>query len=424
MKYTTRYRTVSLVALVLLLGAFPVGAQVLSQCPTNAGGSVLGDLNGDGMIRSDNGEIINPKFPQQVCMHIASGDGFIALGDFVTLPGEPAARRRPLYIFGFHNVTGVPDTQVLTEGLLGAGLPAPTIKVKEGDHFFLSLTNVGLQIRPDLFDPHSVHWHGIPNIASIFDGVPETGLTINQGYTFTYYYYVAPQGTAGTYMYHCHVEALEHMQMGMLGNLFVRPMQDNTPIVFGGKTYTKFAYNDGDGSTGYDVDFPIQIHSMDSYFHDQHQAVQPLPFYTIRDDYALFNGRSYPDTINTGVVPGPDENANRPTQLVHSKITAIQGQRLLLRLSNLNITRNYTLATTGLPMQVVGEDAKLLRGPDGKSLYYTANTLFMASGRTYDVIIDTTGVPLGRYFLYTTNMNYLSNGTEDFGGLMTEIVIN
>jgi len=62
-------------------------------------------------------------------------------------------------------------------------------------------------------------------------------------------------------MYHCHVEATEHMQMGMLGNLYVRPAQNGQS--FGG--YTQFVYNDADGSTGYDVEVPIQIGSMDSY---------------------------------------------------------------------------------------------------------------------------------------------------------------
>jgi len=41
-----------------------------------------------------------------------------------------------------------------------------------------------------------------------------------------------------------------------------------------------------------------------------------------------------------------------------------------------------------------------------------------------DVVIDTTGVQPGTYFLYTTNLNYLSNGNEDRGGIMTHIVIS
>ena len=39
-------------------------------------------------------------------------------------------------------------------------------------------------------------------------------------------------------------------------------------------------------------------------------------------------------------------------------------------------------------------------------------------------MLDTTGVPPGTYFLYTTNLNHLSNDGEDFGGMMTEIVVS
>jgi len=56
-------------------------------------------------------------------------------------------------------------------GMLKCEFPAPTIVLKEGQKLYLNLTNVGMMMRPDLFDPHSVHWHGFPQAASIFDGV-------------------------------------------------------------------------------------------------------------------------------------------------------------------------------------------------------------------------------------------------------------
>ncbi len=40
-----------------------------------------------------------------------------------------------------------------------------------------------------------------------------------------------------------------------------------------------------------------------------------------------------------------------------------------------------------------------------------------------DAIVDTTNVAPGTYLLYTSNLNYLSNNQEDFGGMMTEIVV-
>ena len=339
------------------------------------------------------------------CMHLAAGDGFITMAD-----------GKPIYTFGFSDVTGKQPAEVVNAGLAAANYPAPTIHLKEGEEFFLSLTNVGMILRPDLFDPHSVHFHGFPQAASVFDGVPESSATINMGSTFTYYYKIV-DGLAGTYMYHCHVEATEHIQMGMVGQLYIEPRQNELP---GGQHY---AYNDGDGSTAYDVEFPIQLGSLDSNFHDQHISIQPLPFAAMDDDYALLNGRGYPDTVNPAAIVTDAGFGELPSQPLHSRIAAHSGDRVLVRLSNLAVTRFYTLGST-IPMHVVGHNAKLLRGPDGKNLYYDTNSVTLGGGESVDVILNTAGLAPGTYLLYTTNLNYLSNGAEDFGGMMTEITVD
>jgi FtsP/CotA-like multicopper oxidase with cupredoxin domain len=375
----------------------PVWANVFVQCP--------GDTDGDAVIDTP-----DPNHPQAKCMHLSGGDGFITMAD-----------GREMYMFGFSDVTGLTPSEAMITALLAANLPAPSIVLNEGDEFYLTLTNVGMVLRPDLFDAHSIHWHGFPQAAPVFDGVPDASLAIKMGASFTYYYKV---NDPGTFMYHCHVEATEHMQMGMLGNLYVKPAQDGTPFTYQGKTYTQFAYNDGDGSTGYDVDFAIQMGSFDPEFHDASEMVQPLPFAHMKDTYPMLNGRGYPDTINPTPLPAPSKNGGKVSQKKDSLITANQGKRILLRLSNLNVTEFYTLASLGIPMQIVGKDAKLLRGPDGKKLYYQTNSVTLGSGESMDIILDTQNVTPGKYFLYTTNLNYLSNNTEDFGGMMTEIVIN
>lgn len=381
------------------LVAAPALADVFSQCPA--------DTDGDGI--SDD--------PNVVCMHVAAGDGFINMAD---------DDRRLMYSFGFDNVTGVPDDQVMIAGMLAGDLPAPTITLREGQEFYLSLTNVGMMIRPDLFDPHTVHWHGFPQAASIFDGVPEASISIDMGATFTYYYNVVEPGT---FMWHCHVEATEHMQMGMLGNIYVRPAQDGTDYEYpagSGRHYTTFAYNDGDGSTGYDVDYPVQMHSYDPDFHDASFFVQPLPFANMKDTYAMLNGRGYPDTVNPDVLWNTADELgfeSHPSQEVSSLITATKGQRILLRISNLSVTNFYTLRALGIPMTVVGRGARLLRGPDGKDVSYDTTAITLGGGEARDVILDTSDVEPGTYFLYTTNLNYLSNDTEDYGGMMTEILI-
>jgi hypothetical protein len=75
-------------------------------------------------------------------------------------------------------------------------------------------------------------------------------------------------------------------------------------------------------------------------------------------------------------------------------------------------------------MKVVGRGAAQLKGPTGEDTTMTVNVLNVAGGQAFDVIIDTTDVPAGTYFLYTTNLASLSNGPQDRGGIMTEININ
>jgi len=320
---------------------------------------------------------------------------------------------------------------LIQAGVLAHEWPAPTIELEQGQEFYLNLTNVGMLIRPDLFDPHTVHFHGFPQSSTVFDGLPESGLSIGMGATLAYYYKL---NDPGTYMYHCHVEATEHMQMGMLGNLYIKAAQNKTGCADLSCDATTapagYAYNDGDGSTYYDVDYPIQLGSFDGAFHDASENTQPLPFALMVDNYPMINGRGYPDTINPDPLPLPIpllemEKDLQTTQPVSSLITANAGERVLLRISNLAITRFYTIQSLGIPMQVVGKDAKLLRTADGATnLYYNTNSVEVGGGESFDVILDTAGVAPGTYYLYTANLNYLSNDKEEFGGMMTEIVIN
>ena len=106
---------------------------------------------------------------------------------------------------------------------MNANQPAPLIAIDEDDELFLTLTNVGMIMRPDLFEQHTVHFHGYPNASAFYDGVPDASIAINIGGSFTYYY-LAPD--AGTYFWHCHISPPEHLQMGMVGQLYVRPRQN------------------------------------------------------------------------------------------------------------------------------------------------------------------------------------------------------
>ena len=234
----------------------------------------------------------------------AAPDGVVGLTpdlDLVNDPTlDPICASAPAPSYCPTGLNGHVDArQIMDVGVLNGNIPAPMMAIDEDDEFFLTLSNVGMIMRPDLFEQHTVHFHGYPNASSFYDGVPDASVAINIGGSFTYYY-LAPD--AGTYFWHCHITPPEHLQMGMVGQLYVRPRQNRAssgsalldvwtaqqsdartrsdcvndilcpspkPLidtsfhqgdVVNGHTYTKYAYNDGDGSTRYDVEYPIQIH--------------------------------------------------------------------------------------------------------------------------------------------------------------------
>src|SRR6184192_2332659 len=350
---------------------------------------------------------------------------------------------------------------IIDVGVMNGNIPAPLLAMDEDDEVFFTLTNVGMIMRPDLFEQHTAHFHGYPNASSFYDGVPDASVAINIGASFTYYY-LAPD--AGTYFWHCHITPPEHLQMGMVGQIYVRPRQnrwsgdlysgltaqqgdlrtkcDSTDILCsnplpavntgasGGGTY---AYNDGDGTTRYDVEYPIQIHGFDPNFHFVGMTFNPEAFTDMKDKYFLLNGRSYPDTVT----PGPLATQSTDGSLHYSQplpaiINIPAGGRALLRIADLDVTEYQTLASLGIPMTVVGYNAKLLRDQSGNNLYYNTNSITLAGGESLDVILDacavrasdgscTTLMATGTYYLYPPNLDHLSNDAENFGGLMTEV---
>ena len=199
------------------------------------------------------------------------------------------------YIFGFRNITGLTDQQRSNQKNK-AQHNAPIFWAKQFDpaapkDFRVKITNLGLAQRPDLFDAHTLHWHGFRNVIPFFDGEPTGSVSVPAGTEFTYVY--RPRDP-GTYMYHCHVEDVEHVHMGMTGLVFVRPLQDgNTAFYPSGK----YAYNDGDGSTGFDREFAMFLSEVWAEAHWADAHIQLPEWSDYRADFAMLNGRVYPDTL-------------------------------------------------------------------------------------------------------------------------------
>src|SRR5579885_421028 len=400
-------KTCSVPFIILLLWLATVGARAQSfkvQCPTSTithpaanNNSEPAYLGPTAFTTDPTGQFLKPTGNVNgaiKCQQISGGDGYATMGDgtqtylfsfgplsgiagiaagkpgtqfpnaFNTVytgamlqPGDPATydnAHAGLGSFTYNGAIGlmpnrdtggaidghVDPRQIMDIGVMNGNIPAPLMAIDEDEEFFLTLTNVGQIMRPDLFEQHTVHFHGYPNASAFYDGVPDASVAINIGGSFTYYY-LAPD--AGTYFWHCHITPPEHLQMGMVGQIYVRPRQDRVPAgtslyaalqaqqgdlrtactpkndilctnplpavntgataastVVNGGTQGGYAYNDGDGSTFYNVEYPIQIHGFDPNFHFVGMTFNPEGFSDMKDKYFLLNGRSYPDTVTAG----------------------------------------------------------------------------------------------------------------------------
>ena len=527
---STRIFGSGIAAAVLALCALPASAQSFRvQCPSSTTlhpQETSGDYTGPTTIAStaSNGATVDyvSNGGGIKCQQISGGDGFATMGDgtqtylfgfgplsgltdmanglpgtqlpsvfnvdsaanlgslFIGAPVDQATQTTSAYTFNGAvgqvadpdapnpalPLTGHVDPRLIMDvGVMNANMPAPLMAIDEDDEFFLTLTNVGQVMRPDLFEQHTVHFHGYPNASAFYDGVPDASIAINVGGSFSYYY-LAPD--AGTYFWHCHISPPEHLQMGMVGQLYVRPRQNRVPAYASLFTSLQtqqldkrtacategilcstplpavnngavpgfnksgasmmYAYNDGDGSTAYDVEYPIQIHGFDPNFHFVGMTFNPESFTDLKDKYFLLNGRSYPDTVTAGTMKTQSTDGTmHASQPVPTIINIPAGGKALLRISDLDVTEYQTLATLGIPMHVVGLNARLLRDLAGNDMTYNTNSITLAGGESIDVILDasdTAKFAAGqKYYLYTPQLDHLSNDAENFGGLMTEVNI-
>ncbi len=203
---------------------------------------------------------------------------------------------------------------------------------------------------PDLFEQHTVHFHGYPNASAFYDGVPDASVAINIGGSFTYYY-LAPgcRDLLLALPHHAarapadgHGRARSTCGRGRTGwpaaTALLRgaparsratcatacDSRDGHPVLQPAarrehgdastrRQRQKYAYNDGDGSTRYDVEYPLQMHGFDPNFHFVGMTFNPEGFTDMKDKYFLLNGRSYPDTVTPGPVADPVGRRRRRT---------------------------------------------------------------------------------------------------------------
>lgn len=96
-------------------------------------------------------------------------------------------------------------------------VPGPTIIANEGDLVRVILRNKSL-------NNHTIHIHGPTVISYDHDGTQNVAqVAVKPDQEFTYEFVASP---TGTHLYHCHVNANEHMDMGLYGGIIIHKKGD------------------------------------------------------------------------------------------------------------------------------------------------------------------------------------------------------
>src|SRR5665647_548025 len=367
-----------------------------------------------------------------------------ATDGFINLPAGPifcATGRldtRPIYVFGFTGglfkvTNGTGNVEYYDETLdptVAANwpafiqkkgtaiIPAPMIWGEQDDKIYITQINLGMKFRPDIRDFHTIHMHGA-HVATQLDGFPETSFGVPMWMDTTMAppmitYLFRPEHP-GTYMYHCHIEASEHVQMGMYGALVIYPSIDSLaangitqdspggtwrlngvaqPQIPVTATNRNFAYNDI--STFFDKEYVMLLSDVDSIWHHAVQTASFFPAFKFKADYWLVNGRCFPDTLNKHPLTPPVTADPNVRQLNYESYVHIKtNDKFLLRMINMGY-RAVPWHIHGWHFTVIGKDAHISPFlPIAASLGMTGMhefqnmgfTLNIASGETFDLLL-------------------------------------
>ena len=269
------------------------------------------------------------------------------------------------------NFTGVSRMATTING----SIPAPTIKLREGDEVTIRVTN-------RLSVPTSIHWHGII-LPYQMDGVPGISFKgIAPGETFDYHFKLEQ---SGTYWYHSHSGFQE--MTGMYGALVIEPRTKD--------------------SIRADRDYVVQL----SDWTDEN----PMRVFTklkIQGDTYNFNQPTVSDFMRDATEKGLDSamqmrqmwNQMRmnPTDLADLSSATLtylmngttptgnwtglfnRGERIRLRFINAASNSFYDVRIPGLVMTVVQADGQNIQPVDIEEFRF-------GPGETYDVLVEPEG---------------------------------
>jgi len=388
-------------------------------------------------------------------------DGFVYLPIDKTLCPSPKSRKK-VYILGFIGGLFKVNDKIINPKLDwsnrknwknildmkgNATIPSPLIFGEVGDRIYITLINLGMKERPNLMDYHTIHMHGA-HVPTQLDGFPETSFGVpvwtnykNPPPNMTYFF--QPE-IPGTLMYHCHVEASEHIQMGMYGGLIAYPSKESLfkagikqnsngvwffkgipqPQIPKSASNRNFAYNNI--HTYFDKEYVMLLSDVDSVWHDNVNKGIFFDAANYKPDFWLINGRSFPDTL----LPHPlsllyNESESDFVQINYESFVRVEtDQKFLLRMINMGY-QVVPWHIHGWHFTIIGKDSHLDPFIKLSSLFQLDEsfhneiknkgfTVSIGSGETYDLLLNADD----KRFEY---LNYITRGQDGFPSFCSQL---
>ena len=255
----------------------------------------------------------------------------------------------------------LPDVTVLAYAF-NEQVPGPRLQLTQGDR-------VRVNVRNDLPEPTTIHWHGL-DVPNSMDGPAEvTQAPIPVGDSFTYEFTL---DRSGTFVYHSHTAADRQQALGLYGALLVTPTRAEPPVA---------------------ADVVVQLGEWNARGGYTFPA---MPMEGLLPNFFTINGKWWPatDTVRVRV-----------------------GDRVRLRFIGSGAFA-HPMHIHGGPFQIVATDGSAF--PAAAQL--TKDTVNVSPGERYDVIW-TAGRP-GRWLVHCHINHHLTNdGAEEEGaGGLTMVI--
>ena len=242
-------------------------------------------------------------------------------------------------------------------------IPAKTLYCNEGDTLVLKALSISQG------DHHTVHLHGM-DATTPNDGDPATSFWLNHQQDTNYTVYAAH---AGTYLYHCHVADVLHVQMGMYGLIVVKPRDGSNTAWTGGPAFDR-AYN-------------WILSEVDPVWHDtipKHDAIADtvhIPPY--HPKYFLINGKSETQLpVNDSIV-----------------IKATAGQTIYLRAGSIGFFYERLIFPSWMYARKIDSDGR----PLDEAIQN--DTIEIAPGERFGILLDAQSVQSDNINIEFLNMN-------------------